>query len=128
MVKPIILTAGADTNEISRLDWVEADGAGNIQAVDDAANATAAVGMSMLDKDSENNVPVLVQGLANVKAAAATYNFGDKLGCNSSGVAAYASGVVVGLVAEPEQKVISTTYRSTDVLKVYVDIDSSSLA
>ena len=128
MVKPIILTAGASTNAISRLDWVEADGAGNVQAVDDTANATAALGMAMLDKDSENNVPVLVQGLANVKAAAATYSFGDKLGCNSSGVAAYSSGAVVGYVAEPEQKVISTTYSSTDTLKVYVNIDLDSLA
>ena len=129
MVKPIVLTCSVDAaNAVSRLNVVIADAAGGVKAEIAAANGTASLGVATTDKDSENNVGVLMQGLIDMPAAAATYNFGDKIGCNSSGVKAYSSGVVLGTVAEPSQKIISTTYSSTDRLKVYINIDGSSLA
>jgi hypothetical protein len=123
MVKPIVLTASADSAAAITAKMVlKADGSGGVAHDVSTANSTVAVGFAATDQDSEDNVGVVKQGLMKLPAAATTYSFGTKLGCNSSGVAAYASGIVAGWVAEPEEKVISTTYSSTDQLLVYVNV------
>jgi hypothetical protein len=117
MTKPIIITVPCGSNTVVAGDVLEQDGAGAVHKLDASGDA---IGIAYANKDTENNVGMIIQGLKPMPAAAASYNVGAKLGINSSGVIAYSSGTVAGIAAET--KTVSTTYSSTDRLKVYLNI------
>lgn len=119
MTKPIVITVPCGTNTVSRLDILEQDGDGAMQKIDASG---VEKGIAVTDKDGENNVGMMIQGLIDMPAAAASYEVGDRVEGNSSGVAAYASGNILGIAAETAT--IASSYTTTDKLKVYVNVDS----
>lgn len=114
----MIISVPCGTNDVSAKKFLEQDGAGAMKELD--ASGTPK-GVSVSNKDTANNVGMITQGLVNLPAAAASYNVGDVLEANSSGVTAYSSGVKVGIAVETET--ISTGYSSTDQLAVYLNMD-----
>lgn len=120
MSKPIIISVPCGSNDVSAKKFLEQDGAGAVKELD--ASGTI-IGISVADKDTVNNVGMIEQGLIKMPAAAASYNVGDVLGGNSSGVVAYASGIRVGIAAET--KTINTTYSATDPLLIYLNVDKA---
>jgi hypothetical protein len=118
MSKPIILSVPCGSNVVSAKKFLIQDGAGAMAQL--GASGTPK-GVSISNKDTANNVGMIIQGLVNLPAAAAAYNVGDVLGANSSGVVAYSSGVRVGIAGAT--KTVSTTYSSTDQLVVYLNMD-----
>jgi len=121
MTKPIIVTVPCGTNTVTAKDFLEQDGSGAMKKLD--ASGTP-LGVAFTSKDTENNVGMVQQGLMNLPAAAASYNVGDIVEGNSSGVTAYSAGTKVGMVAETAT--ISTGYSGTDTLKVYLNMPNLS--
>jgi len=98
MVKRIVLTAPCGANAIAGGDFLETDGAGAVKAFDGTGTI---LGIAVADKDTENNVGCIKQGIVNVPAAAATYSFGDVLDwAAAQTVVATIGGVVAGTAAE----------------------------
>ena len=119
MSKPIVITVNASTNTVRAKKFLVTSGG----YVAELGASGTPKGVAVANKDVNNNVGMIAQGLIKMPAAAATYNPGDVLGGNSSGVIAYSSGVRVGIVAEPQQKIVSTGYSLTDPLLVYLNMD-----
>jgi len=120
MVKPIGITVPCSTNEVSDKDFLEQDGSGAMRKI----IASTPLGIAGTDKDAQNNVNMEVLALERLPAEAASYNVGDIVEGNSSGVTAYSSGNKVGTAMET--KTISTDYSGTDTLQVYINIPNLS--
>lgn len=114
MVKRVVLTAPCGSNAVAAGDFLEADGSGAVKAFDGTGTV---LGVAVADKDSENNVGCIKQGIINATSAAATYNFGDQVEwAAAQTVTAYTTGVIVGTCAETV-----TTTSSLPALAVYVN-------
>jgi len=120
MTQPIVITLNGSTNVIAEKMPVEIDGSGYVKQYDGAGNIIAVA--KTTKTATAGNIGGIVFGLETLPAAAATYEPGAKLGFTTTGVVAYASGTVAGIVAEPSQKIISTTYSTTDLLEVFLDV------
>jgi len=113
MVKPIVITAPCSTNAVSAKDLLEQDGSGYVKKFDGSG---VPKGIALVDKDASNNVPMMVLGIVDMPAAAATYNFGAVVEGNATGVTAYSSGTRLGFATKTQ--IISTTYSTTDTLQI----------
>lgn len=114
MVKRVVITAPCGSNTVVAGDFLETDGSGAVKAFDGTGTV---LGIANSDKDTENNVGCIKQGIVNVPSAAATYSFGDQVEwAASQTVQAYSSGVIVGTAAETK-----TTTSGLPNLAVYVN-------
>jgi hypothetical protein len=114
MVKRIVLTAPCGANAVVAGDFLETDGAGAVKAFDGTGTP---LGIAASNKDTENNVGCIKQGIVNIPSAAATYSFGDVLDWDTGQtVKATVGGVVVGTAAETK-----TTTSGLPNLAVYVN-------
>jgi len=114
MVKPIIVTADCAANAVVAKDFLEADGAGAVKAFDGTG---VALGIAETNKDIENRVGCIKQGLIKLPTTAAAYAFGDQVEwAAGQTVAAYSAGVIVGTAAESK-----TTTSGDNYLLVYVN-------
>jgi hypothetical protein len=107
MVKPIVFTAPANTNTCTKGKFAEISS--NL-ARDCANDAGLIKGVFVTDKDSNNNVGIVDEGLMRIASAGATtYNFGATAYATSSGVSVTATSGTTKCGTIIEQKVVATT-------------------
>lgn len=103
----MVYTVPCADNEVSENDLLEQDGAGAMKLFDGTGSA---IGVAETDKDSEDNVAMVTRGLKKVKVGVRqTWDVGDKLGVNSTGVVTYSSGTVIGVAAETHATALATS-------------------
>lgn len=114
MVKKIVLTAPASTNTIAAGDFLETDGSGYVKAFDGTGTV---LGNAESNKNTNNIVGVIKQGVIRVPTVNATYVFGAQVEwVAAQKVQAYSAGVIVGTVAENK-----TTTTADNYLSIYVN-------
>jgi len=98
MVKPIVFTAPASTNTVTKGRFVEVSG-GYVRNY--TATSNVAIGVAVTDKDANNNVGIVDDALMKLPSIEYnTYTFGDIVYARVGGIAKAGSTYKAGFVAE----------------------------